>query len=79
MPSVGPLEIAIVVVAALLVFGPRRLPELGSSLGRSIRGFRRGIKGEDEDAELPAPEGPPAPAPPPPVEAGGVLDKPWSQ
>ncbi|MGD9736507.1 MAG: twin-arginine translocase TatA/TatE family subunit [Solirubrobacterales bacterium] len=73
MPSVGPLEIAIVVVLALLVFGPRRLPELGSSLGRSIRGFGKGIKGEDEgeDAELPAAEEAPPPAAPAASKATG--------
>ena len=48
MPNIGPLEIAIVLIVALLVFGPRRLPELGSSLGQGIRGFGQGIKGEDD-------------------------------
>jgi sec-independent protein translocase protein TatA len=51
MPSwIGPWEIAIVLVLALLIFGPRKLPELGSSLGKSIRGFKRGMKdGQDEE------------------------------
>lgn len=50
MPSwIGPWEIAIVVVIVVLIFGPRKLPELGSSLGKSIRGFRKGMKeGQDE-------------------------------
>lgn len=50
MPSwIGPWEIAIVVIIALLIFGPRKLPELGSSFGKSIRGFKKGLKeGEDE-------------------------------
>jgi len=50
MPSwIGPWEIAIVVVIALLIFGPRKLPELGSSFGKSIRGFKKGLKeGQDE-------------------------------
>jgi len=50
MPSwIGPWEIAVVLVLALLIFGPRKLPELGSSLGKSIRGFKRGMKdGHDE-------------------------------
>jgi sec-independent protein translocase protein TatA len=47
IPSVGPLELGIVVVIALLVFGTKRMPELGSSLGKAIRGFGHGIKGED--------------------------------
>ena len=49
IPNIGPLEIGIVLVIALVVFGPKRIPELGSSLGKGIRGFGKGIKGEDED------------------------------
>jgi len=49
MPSwIGPWEIAIVLVIILLIFGPRKLPELGSSLGKSIRGFRKGMKDGQE-------------------------------
>ncbi|MGI5939637.1 MAG: twin-arginine translocase TatA/TatE family subunit [Thermoleophilia bacterium] len=49
MPSwIGPWEIAIVVVLALLIFGPRKLPDLGASLGKSIRGFKKGLR-ETED------------------------------
>lgn len=48
LSSIGPLEIGIVAVIALLVFGPKKLPDLGSSLGRGIRDFGRGLKGEDE-------------------------------
>lgn len=52
MPSwIGPWEIAIVLVLALLIFGPRKLPELGSSLGRSITGFRKGLKETQEDVK----------------------------
>lgn len=43
--NIGPLEIGIVLVVALLVFGPKRLPDLGNSLGRGIREFGEGIKG----------------------------------
>lgn len=51
MPSwIGPWEIAIVLVLVLLIFGPRKLPELGSSLGRSIRGFKRGMKEGEQEA-----------------------------
>lgn len=46
--NIGPLEIAIVVIIALLVFGPKRLPELGKSLGRGIREFKGSISGEDD-------------------------------
>jgi TatA/E family protein of Tat protein translocase len=50
IPNIGPLEIGVVLVIALVVFGPKRLPELGSSLGKGIRGFGHGLKGE-EDAQ----------------------------
>jgi sec-independent protein translocase protein TatA len=50
MPSwIGPWEIAIVLVLALLIFGPKKLPDLGSSLGRSISGFKRGLKESQEE------------------------------
>jgi len=38
--NVGPLELVIVLVIALLVIGPKRLPEMGNSLGKTIREFR---------------------------------------
>ena len=43
--DIGPLEIAIVLVIALLVFGPKRLPDLGHGLGRGMREFKEGITG----------------------------------
>ena len=58
--SVGPLEIGILLIIVLLVFGAKRLPELGNSLGGAIRGFGKGIKGED--GELAAIEQPAAEA-----------------
>ncbi len=42
-------QIAIVLVIALLVFGPKRLPELGSSLGRGMRDFKEAITGDNSD------------------------------
>ena len=49
MPNVGPLEIAILLIIALLVFGPKRLPEMGRSLGRGMREFKESITGKDRD------------------------------
>ena len=49
MPNVGPLEIAIVLVIALVVFGPKRLPELGKSVGKGIREFKGSLSMEDKD------------------------------
>ena len=52
MPNIGPLEIAIVLVIVLIVFGPKRLPELGKSLGRGIREFRGSIGGDDDKDDV---------------------------
>ena len=41
--SIGPLEIGIVLVIALLVFGPKKLPDLGRSIGSGMREFKDGI------------------------------------
>lgn len=49
MPNIGPLELAIVAIIALVVFGPKRLPELGKSLGSGMREFKASISGENDD------------------------------
>ena len=49
--NIGPLEIVIVLIIALVVFGPKRLPELGRSLGKGIREFRGSISGEHDDED----------------------------
>jgi sec-independent protein translocase protein TatA len=49
MPNIGPLEIAIVLVIVLVIFGPKRLPELGKSMGNGIREFKGSITGEKSD------------------------------
>jgi sec-independent protein translocase protein TatA len=54
MPNVGPLELAIVLIIALVIFGPKRLPELGRSMGRGIREFRSSISGKGDDEEEPS-------------------------
>jgi sec-independent protein translocase protein TatA len=51
-PQIGPLEIVLVLVIALVVLGPKRLPEAGRSLGRGMREFKNslsGHRGDDED------------------------------
>ena len=52
MPGwIGPWEIAILLVVVLLVFGPKRLPEMGRSLGRGMREFKNSVTGKDRDEE----------------------------
>lgn len=53
MPNIGPLELAIVLIIALVIFGPKRLPELGRSVGHGLREFKSSITGDDKDDEKP--------------------------
>ena len=55
MPNIGPLEIAIVLVIVLIIFGPKRLPGLGKQLGTGMREFKESITGKDKDDEDDAP------------------------
>ena len=52
MPNVSPTEIIILVVVLLLVFGSRRLPEIGRSVGKGMREFKNSVTGKDEEPEL---------------------------
>jgi sec-independent protein translocase protein TatA len=47
----GPLEIVIVLVIVLVIFGPKRLPDLGRSLGRGMREFKDSVTGKDKERE----------------------------
>ena len=75
MPNIGPLELIIILVIALIVIGPGRLPDVGAALGKSIREFRKASSDLTEAARvdtspLPpaatAPSAAPAPTPQPP-------------
>ena len=48
MPNIGPTELIIVLVIALLVLGPKRLPAAGRSLGRGIREFKDSLTGREQ-------------------------------
>jgi sec-independent protein translocase protein TatA len=66
MGPIGPLELGIVLLIVLLVFGPKRLPGLGKQLGSGMREFKDGITGnnKDEDEEETRPQITPAAAEP---------------
>ncbi len=51
MPNIGPLEVLVVLIIALVIFGPKRLPELGRSMGKGIREFRGSISGDHDDSD----------------------------
>jgi sec-independent protein translocase protein TatA len=55
MPNVGPWEIVLLLLLALLLFGAKRLPEIGRSMGKGMREFKDSVSGkeQDEPAELP--------------------------
>jgi sec-independent protein translocase protein TatA len=62
MPEIGIAGLVVILIVALVVFGPRRLPEIGRSLGKGMREFKDSVTGRDEKSELPAPDvgdGPP--------------------
>ncbi len=45
----GALEIGVILLVVLLVFGPSKLPQLGEGIGKMLRGFKKEMKGMDED------------------------------
>ena len=51
MPNIGPLELVVILVVVLLLFGAKRLPELGRSLGSGMREFKDSVTGKDDDDE----------------------------
>jgi len=54
MPNIGPVELIIILVIALLILGPGRLPDVASSLGKSIREFRKAATDVQDAAKLDA-------------------------
>ncbi|WP_277875612.1 twin-arginine translocase TatA/TatE family subunit [Anabaena subtropica] len=49
MFGLGWPEVAIIVVVAVVIFGPKKIPELGSALGKTLRGFKEELKTPSED------------------------------
>ncbi len=85
--SLGTMELVVILVIALIVFGPRKLPELGRSLGKSLGEFKRAsndlrntleeeIHVEERTRTAPAPPAPAPPAAPAPASAAPADDDP---
>jgi sec-independent protein translocase protein TatA len=51
MPNIGPMELIIVLVVALIVLGPKRLPSAGRNLGRGLREFKDGLSAAKPELE----------------------------
>ena len=89
IPSIGPGELILILIIALVVLGPGKLPDVAQSLGRSVREFRKAATDVSEAGKLdasassattsqPAPAAPAAPAAPPapPADAGVASGEP---
>jgi len=49
MPNIGPLELGVVLIVALIILGPKKLPDMGRSLGKGMREFKSAISGDSRD------------------------------
>lgn len=67
-PNIGAPELIVILIIALIVLGPGKLPDVAASLGKSVREFRKAATDVSDAAKLDAP----APAPTPAVTAGTV-------
>jgi TatA/E family protein of Tat protein translocase len=72
MPTPGPLELVIILVIALLILGPGKLPDVGSALGKSIREFRKASSDVQEAVTVNVDTSPLPPAPAPAAAAVAV-------
>jgi len=57
-----PMHLLIIAIVAIILFGGKKLPELGKGLGEGLKGFKDGLKGATEDTAV-------KPAPPAPIES----------
>ena len=51
MPNVGPMELIVILAIALIVLGPKKLPEVGKSLGKGMREFKESLSGDSDDRD----------------------------
>lgn len=49
--GLGPMELGIILLIVLVLFGPKRLPQLGKSIGKTVKAIRDGVDKEDEDED----------------------------
>ena len=56
MFGLGPMELGIILAIVVVLFGARRLPEIGSGMGKAIKNFKAGISGKDEIDVTPEPD-----------------------
>lgn len=61
----SPLQLLVIILILLLVFGAGRLGDVGKGLGEGIKNFKKGLAGGDDGKSKSRPKEPPAPAPPP--------------
>jgi sec-independent protein translocase protein TatA len=52
MPNIGPMEIALVLIVALIILGPKKLPDMGRSMGKGMREFKAAITGDDDHEKV---------------------------
>ena len=57
---VGPTELILIILIIVIIFGARKLPELGKSLGEGIKNFKKSIGGKDKDEDTPSDTPPPS-------------------
>jgi sec-independent protein translocase protein TatA len=79
MFNIGPLELMVILIIALLVVGPRRLPEVGRSIGRGIREFRRAQEEVQKTIQSALNEEPAHPSPAPSEPGSDVAPQPEGQ
>ena len=49
--GMGPMELIIILIVVLLIFGPKNLPKIGSALGKTVKNVREGMEGDDKSDE----------------------------
>lgn len=81
MPNIGAPELIIILVIALLILGPGKLPEVGASIGKSIREFRKASSDINDSVKVDTSPLPPAPPVdnPPAVDAPAASSEPASR